>query len=145
MERREFIESPKNIEKLKMIATLSDTLDNYVYLREDADGRYIEYAFMEGAPINNRCLSWYDKPHPIALKRQGRDISINPMKLNKVGVLYELSKFTCSGKCSVGKPSDDCCSKGFASFWTIDEPVKCACWHLQKVSNVVSASFSFDD
>ena len=44
----------ENIEKLRVYATLTDTLDKYVYLKEDKDGTYIEYAFLEGAPHDNR-------------------------------------------------------------------------------------------
>jgi len=47
----------ENITLLKAWATATDNLDRFVYLREDENGRYIEYAFIEGAPHDNRCLS----------------------------------------------------------------------------------------
>ena len=48
------------IEKIKFAAMLSNTLHKYVYLRKDENGYYVEYAFLTGAPHDNRCLSWYD-------------------------------------------------------------------------------------
>ena len=47
-------------ELLVKILDIYGILDKYVILKQDEKGRYIEYAFKEGAPKDNRCLSWYD-------------------------------------------------------------------------------------
>ena len=44
---------------LRLYARLSHQEDKYVWLRQDEKGTYIEYAFKEGVPHDNRCLSWY--------------------------------------------------------------------------------------
>ena len=76
----------ENITLLKAWATATDNLEIFVYLREDENGRYIEYAFIEGAPHDNRCLSWYDKLQPNALRRNGHDISKWPLhKVDETG------------------------------------------------------------
>lgn len=97
----------ENIEKLRVYATLTDTLDKYVYLKEDKDGTYIEYAFLEGAPHDNRCLSWYFSFQPEAIKRNclafghsdeyvQEQLKFDQEKIKKkVGNLYEISSFTC--------------------------------------------------
>lgn len=135
--------SKKNLEKLKVYATLTNTLDKYVYLREDENGRYIEYAFIEGAPHDNRCLSWYDKPHPKYKEKYGSA----PKIWKKVGEIYELFEFACGlqnkeGKerCCAGHPKEDCdyITAGAKEGekwrdWSYDEPVKCACWTLGKI------------
>lgn len=59
------------IEKIKFAAMLSNTLDKYVYLRKDKNGYYVEYAFIAGAPHDNRCLSWYDSYQEEAYIRNG--------------------------------------------------------------------------
>lgn len=98
---------PEDIEKLKVYVTLTNTLDKYVYLREDKKGKYIEYAFMEGAPHDNRCLSWYDSYQEKAYIRNGwvknpndeKDREyLNIIKKNrdeKVNKLFRLSSYTC--------------------------------------------------
>ena len=58
---------------LKAYAMATNNLEKFVILKEDDEGRYIEYAFKEGAPHDNRCLSWYDKLQPNALKRNNHD------------------------------------------------------------------------
>lgn len=59
------------IEKIKFAAMLSNTLHKYVYLRKDENGYYVEYAFLTGAPHDNRCLSWYDSYQEEAYIRNG--------------------------------------------------------------------------
>lgn len=138
-----FNETPENIEKLKLIATLSNTLSDYVYLREDSEGRYIEYAFLEGAPINNRCLSWYEKLHPKALIRNGH--KLDKWVIKPIDKLYKLSKFNCnSSDCDVAKPNPKCVYNGLAGSWTVEEPVKCACWSLDTIYNKINMDFTFE-
>ena len=36
----------EQLEALRIVATYLNRLDQYVYLREDDNGRYIEYAFI---------------------------------------------------------------------------------------------------
>ena len=136
------IETPANIDKLKQIATLTNTLDKYVYLREDEQGRYIEYAFIDGAPTNNRCLSWYDKPHPIALERNGHDIDKWLRNVKPIDRIYKLNAFTCNNSCSVGKPNERCL-KNVAPYWTFEEPIKCACWSLAFVMDSFTVDIKF--
>ena len=104
----------EDIEKIRFAAKLYGELDKYVYLREDAEGKYIEYAFIEGAPHDNRCLSWYDSYQEEAYIRNhwvGRSsawedpLSDEEVKLrlaaikkkrdDRVGGLFRLSSFTC--------------------------------------------------
>ena len=97
----------KDIEKVEFLATISNTLDKFVYLRKDDKGFYIEYAFQEGAPHDNRCLSWYDSYQEKAYIRNGwvkgttdkKDIEylniIRKKREEKVGELFRLSSFTC--------------------------------------------------
>ena len=95
------------IEKIKFAAMLSNTLDKYVYLRKDENGYYVEYAFLTGAPHDNRCLSWYDSYQEEAYIRNGwveglseeekndRLASIKKKIDNKVDGLFCLSSFSC--------------------------------------------------
>ena len=46
-------------------------IDTIVILKKDDKGYYIEYAFKEGAPHDNRCLSWYDSYQPEAYRQNG--------------------------------------------------------------------------
>ena len=162
----------EDLKKLKVYATLTNTLDKYVYLREDEKGKYIEYAFIEGAPHDNRCLSWYDSYQENAYIRNGwiKDINnkedkeylkfIKKNRDEKVNNLFELHDFTCGFEgniesnleevekswkkyhpdeafiaedhiCRVGYPAKKCRDTHCVN-WTYDEPVKCACWVLQK-------------
>ena len=135
------IPTKEELKKIKLAATLSDELDQYVYLREDEKGRYIEYAFIDGAPHDNRCLSWYDKPHPKTLSSEPynytkEDIEKSIKRLHNVGELYELSEYTCGKeneegekRCCVGNPKKDC---SYCKTWNYDEPIKCACWTLRE-------------
>lgn len=95
------------IEKIKFAAMLSNTLDEYVYLRKDKNGYYVEYAFITGAPHDNRCLSWYDSYQEEAYIRNGwvkglseeekndRLASIKKKIDNKIDGLFCLSSFSC--------------------------------------------------
>lgn len=101
------INTEEDIKKIKFAAELNGELDKYVYLREDAKGKYIEYAFIEGAPHDNRCLSWYDSYQEEAYIRNGwgKGFSeedrksylahIKKKRDERVGKLFELSSFTC--------------------------------------------------
>lgn len=140
-------------EKLKLFKAyikVKDITDKYVILEEDEQGRYIRYAFKDGCPDDNRCLSWYSKLQPEALKRNGHDIETWKKHLHKTGKLYFLSSFTCSNfdaegdeRCRPGHPSKNCLKKGSCSkHWTYDEPVKCGCWLLEEV-NIDSMSYKF--
>ena len=134
----------EEIELIKDVLTIKNELDKYVILREDENGkRYIEYAFQEGAPINNDCLSWYDKFQPKALKRNKHDFDKwKNTILKKPNHIYYLSKFNCGNDtlnydnvyhCDVGSPSKECLMK-IAKKWSYDEPIKCACWVLSNVN-----------
>lgn len=95
------------LQKIRFAATISGELDEYVYLREDKDGKYIEYAFQDGAPHDNRCLSWYDSYQENAYIRNGwvaglsdedkraRLDAIKKKRDSRVGQLFKLSSFTC--------------------------------------------------
>lgn len=97
----------EELEKIRFAAELNGDLDKYVYLREDAEGKYIEYAFIEGAPHDNRCLSWYDSYQEEAYIRnrwvegfseedkKKRLDSIKKARDSRVGRLFWLSSFTC--------------------------------------------------
>lgn len=120
-------------EFLLKLLDINGDLDKYVILKEDEKGRYIEYAFKEGAPKDNRCLSWYDKPHPIARVRNGYKANYPVHEINKI---YTLGLFSCGCEndegdehCSAGHPKKSCL-KCQCLHWTYDEPVKCACWYL---------------
>lgn len=114
-------------------------LNSYVYLREDEKGRYIEYAFKEGAPHDNRCLSWYAKSHPTYSERHGGwpTPEMN-YGLQEVDKIYKLTAFDCGRsflvpeeRCTPGSPWKGC---GWAKDWLYEEPAKCACWYLEKVN-----------
>ena len=82
-------------------------IDTIVVLKKDDKGYYIEYAFKEGAPHNNRCLSWYDSYQPEAYRQNGwlNDLTedetqkrldqIRQAREEKVGKVFRLSSFTC--------------------------------------------------
>ena len=136
--------SKENYIKLKALATVWNKLDKYVWLREDDKGRYIEYAFIKGAPHDNRCLSWYDKPHPNYFKNHP---DLSQGRIKTVNELYKLREFCCglSDKqgvehCSAGHPKEDCdyITAGKRAGerwreWSYDEPIKCACWNLENI------------
>ena len=97
----------EDIEKIKISAILSGDIDKYVYLRKDEQGFYVEYAFKEGAPHDNRCLSWYDSYQEHAYTRnkwfeglteeetRKRLSIIKSQRESKIGQLFELHSFTC--------------------------------------------------
>jgi len=131
----------EEIKLIELYARLTNTLDRFVYLREDEKGRYIEYAFIDGAPHDNRCLSWYDKLQPKALKRNDHNIDDwKKLCLHEVDEIYELGLFSCGkqneegeAKCDAGHPCEKCRDL-HASDWTYEEPVKCACWTCYKIN-----------
>ena len=128
----------QELKTLKIYATLTDTLDKYVILKEDEQGRYIEYAFIEGTPHDNRCLSWYVKPHPNYFAKRPEKVQ---WSLVDVGEVYELEEFACGcqdkegdERCTAGHPSAGCAfMKAIKDSWSYDEPRKCACWDLESV------------
>lgn len=128
----------QEIKTLKLYATLTDTLDKYVILKEDEQGRYIEYAFVEGAPHDNRCLSWYVKPHPNYFAKRPEKVQ---GRLADVGEVYELKEFACGcqdkegdERCTAGHPQTGCdFMRAMKDGWSYDEPRKCACWNLKSV------------
>lgn len=128
----------ERFELIKKILEIQGNLDKYVILCEDNNGRYIKYAFQDGEPHDNRCLSWYDKIQPNALKRNGHDVE-QWAKAHKrtIGKIYRLISFDCGNsdkkgdeRCSPGCPKKNC---SYNTHWTYDEPVKCACWFLEDV------------
>lgn len=97
-------------------------IKDFVYLRRDVKGYYLEYAFCKGEPDDNRCLSWYitgSKEH-----------NIKPQFV--VDKIYELLSFTCDGHCSVGCPT----CKNVIDYWDYNKPIKCACWSLGDELNI---------
>ena len=87
-------------------------IDIIVVLKKDDKGYYIEYAFKEGAPHDNRCLSWYDSYQPEAYRKNGwfktqdgndlpdeetqkRLDMIREEREKKIGKVFRLSAFTC--------------------------------------------------
>lgn len=143
------VATDSNLQKLKVYATLTNSLDKYVYLREDEKGRYIEYAFIEGAPHDNRCLSWYVKPHP----NKG-----TPMIWVNINEIYELEEFACgrqnkegAERCCAGHPKENCfyITTGKREGekwgdWSYEEPVKCACWNLVEIRNIDNVPIPID-
>lgn len=128
----------KKFELFLNLLKIKNKLHQYVILKEDEQGRYCEYAFTEGAPENNRCLSWYNKLQPIALERNGH--KVEDWNISQTGVIYYLNAFNCGRqneegdeRCIPGAPCKYCKEEGCAKKWTFDEPVKCACWYLEKV------------
>lgn len=131
--------------QLRAYAIATDSTDRFVILKEDDFGRYIEYVFQEGAPHDNRCLSWYDSFQPKALTRNEHDhLDWIEKKLNVVGKIYELGMFSCGHQdddpdsdthCSPGHPCKKC-QESWAADWTPEEPVKCACWYLTPVKDI---------
>lgn len=147
-------------------------LENYVILKKDDKGYYIEYAFKEGAPHDNRCIDWYHSYQEEAYIRNGWLDNLSPEdakarldaikndRESNVGYLFHLSSMTCGGEeepdaqvrrakeshdkyrpneefipedyiCKVGCPAKKCCKEcGWASRWSYENPVKCACWYL---------------
>lgn len=145
----------EELEALALYAKLNNEENKYVWLRSDEKGRYIEFAFKKGVPHDNRCLSWYDAPHPKAWARQAKNhedateesveqaVKLGMMRLKKVNELYRLSQFSCDSQdkegdehCSPGCPKRRCLEEGWAHNWTYEEPIKCACWYLREIESV---------
>lgn len=110
------IVTPLEFETLRVYATLTKQLDKYVILKKDDEGYYIEYAFIEGAPHDNRCIDWYSSYQENAYIRNKwlttRDKDGNEIDLPedekvtrlaaikakidaKVGQIFRLQSFTC--------------------------------------------------
>ncbi len=86
-------------------------IDSYVILKKDDKGYYIEYAFKDGAPHDNRCLSWYDSYQEKAYlyngwcQSNGVDLpeeetrkildSIRKKREERIGKIFRLYSFTC--------------------------------------------------
>lgn len=82
-------------------------IDSIVVLKKDNKGYYIEYAFKEGAPHDNRCLSWYDSYQEKAYIHNGwveglseedtqkRLDEIRQKREKKIGKVFRLASFTC--------------------------------------------------
>lgn len=82
-------------------------IDTIVILKKDDKGYYIEYAFKEGAPHDNRCLSWYDSYQEEAYIQNGwvKDLSEEDARKrldvlrkrieDKVGKVFHLDSFSC--------------------------------------------------
>ena len=176
------------LETLEVYATLTNQLKKYVILKKDDKGYYIEYAFVDGAPHDNRCLDWYSSYQEGAYIRNhwcrtsdGEELPeerkmaiLDAVKARidkKVGQIYTLHSFTCGYEedekgcleerkkawdeynldedgnpkpfipedhiCKVGKPAKHChCDTGWCPNWTYEEPVKCACWHLEEINGI---------
>lgn len=102
-----------------LMYNLEFPLHKYVYLREDGAGLYIEPVFINNYINKPRCLSKYT----------------NECKVDNI---YQLSSFTCShdSGCDIGKPLEKCKGMNYFDNWTIENPVKCACWLLCELSIV---------
>ena len=132
--------------------TIKGLLEDYVILKETENGRrYVEYAFKEGAPEENSCLSWYIQPHPKTKERYEKEheglVEMWKHADSMVGHICVLSPFTCSGEhgCKVGHPPVECsynntCHKD----WSKEEPIKCACWDLRLVKSIDDFKFCFN-
>lgn len=98
------------IEIIKADLEKKNELEKYVILKKDEKGFYIEYAFKEGAPHDNRCLDWYNSYQEEAYIRNGwvnglneedkraRLNSIKKERESRVGKVYRLYSFTCGGE-----------------------------------------------
>ena len=148
-------------------------LEKYVILKKDGKGYYIEFAFKEGAPHDNRCIDWYHSYQEEAYIRNGWIDGVSPEEAqarldaikrdreSNIGHLFYLSSLTCGGEedpdaqvrrakeshdkyhpdevfipenhiCKAGCPARNCRGEcGWASKWTYENPVKCACWYLK--------------
>lgn len=122
------------------LSNKTDELLNYVYLREDEKGRYIEYAFVDGSPDENRCLSWY----VLGRKANGMDNPINKdltkdiPSHKEIDKIYKLSIFNCGGKkCKPGYPNSECIKNGIiGKSWCKEYPNKCACYDLMHITDI---------
>lgn len=89
-------------ELFKRLLKSKNQLSKIVILKKDDQGYYIEYAFQEGAPHDNRCLSWYDSFQEEAYIRNkcsSEAIEMRKRRIEeKVGKLFYLRSFTCGGE-----------------------------------------------
>lgn len=122
---------------IKKIILFKKLDERYVYLRKDDKGYYIEWAFKEGVPHDNRCLSWYTQGDPIPDNPVPKRYYTN-YKPKEVDKIYRLNQYTCGrennkGKyrCIPGHPKEKC--PAICSDWTYERPIKCACWDLVEV------------
>ena len=164
-------------ELIKLHLAKIKALNKYVIFKKDDKGYYIEYAFTDGAPHDNRCLSWYNSYQEKAyirnkwvegLNEEEKQKRLSGIKTKidaKVGKLFRLSSFTCGCEeypedalkerekswkehhsedepfipedhiCRVGCPAKKCRDLQ-CKHWTYDEPVKCACWHLNEETTI---------
>ena len=134
--------SKERLDRLKAILKAKGLLEEYVILRERSDGRrYIEYAFRDGSPEENECLSWHIQPHPKTKERYDREhdglIELWKCSDFMVGHICRLSANVCGpdSGCKIGKPAQKCLENGLCPHWTKEEPVKCACWDLDPVKS----------
>ena len=98
------------IDLIKADLEKNNKLEKYVILKKDDKGFYIEYAFKDGAPHDNRCLDWYQSYQEEAYIRNGwldglseedKQKRLNIIKKDRdsrVGKIYRLSSFTCGGE-----------------------------------------------
>lgn len=82
-------------------------IDTIVVLKKDDKGYYIEYAFKDGAPHDNRCLSWYDSYQEEAYIQNGwvkglseedarkRLDAIQTEREQRIGKVFRLASFSC--------------------------------------------------
>jgi hypothetical protein len=103
----------QELEKLRFYAKYYNKEKQFVWLRKDEKGYYIEYAFTEGAPHDNRCLSWYDSyqenayrkngwlkdsrtDKPLPIERQQEILAnIRKKREDRIGQIFRLTSFTC--------------------------------------------------
>lgn len=105
---------------IKIDLSKKGLLEKYVILKKDEKGYYIEYAFTEGAPHDNRCLSWYDSYQENAYIRNGwvKDLTneddirylerIKSNREGRVGKLFRLTSFTCGHEEYPESSLEDC-------------------------------------
>ena len=134
------LDDVKDIEIVKRVLASRNLLKEYVILHENKYGRrFVMYAFTDGAPDNNDCLSWYFQPHPKLFKTFPYSNGwLKPWEHEKIeiGHIYKLQYFTCGhhkegdGSCMPGKIRKEC-GVTITSGWTYDEPKKCACYNLE--------------
>lgn len=84
------------LDLIKQDLEKNNQINKFVILKKDDKGYYIEYAFKEGAPHDNRCLSWYDSYQPKALERNEHNKELWKARVDKkVGLIHKLYAFTC--------------------------------------------------
>jgi len=113
---------------LKEVVCFKGLQNNFVYLRRtdhNTGQLYIEYAFRDGTPHDNTCLSKYTPGLPL-------------------DHIYHLSSFTCGNEnnsdpdkvCMPGHLPKGCAfwaGGGYDCGWSYENPGKCACWHLESI------------